>query len=47
MFNVMDLGEFIELLKASSGRPEIIDYNLMQRFKWGMESKSIHIKGKY
>ena len=47
MFNVMDLGEFIELLKASSGRPEIIDYNLMQRFKWVMESKSIHIKGKY
>ncbi len=45
-FHIMDLREFIELLKASSGIPEIIDYNLMQRCEWQMKSHSIHIKGK-
>ena len=47
MFNIMDLGEFIELLKASYGRPEIVDYNLMQRFRCLMEKHSIHVKGRY
>lgn len=47
MFNIMDLGEFIELLKASSGRPEIVDYNLMQRFRCLIEKHSIHVKGRY
>jgi len=47
MFNIMDFGEFIELLKASSGKPEIIDYNLMQRWKCLMKNHSIHVKGTY
>lgn len=44
MFHIMDLGEFIELLKASSGQPEIMDYNLMQRWKTLMENHSIYVK---
>ncbi len=47
MFHIIDFNEFVELLKASSGKPEIIDYNLMQRWKCLMENHSIHIKGTY
>ncbi len=46
IFNIMDFREFIELLKASSGRPEIIDYNLRLRFEWVKDKHSICIRGK-
>lgn len=45
MFHIMDLKEFIELLKASSGIPEIVDCNLMKRFECLMKNHSIHVEG--
>lgn len=45
-FNVLDLRELMTIIKQSSGRPEIIDYNLMQRCKMCMENHEIFIRGK-
>lgn len=44
-FHLLDLREFITLLKQSSGDPKLIDYNLMQRCKLFYEKKSVHIRG--
>ena len=44
-FHLLDLREFITLLKQSSGDPKLIDYNLMQRCKLFYEKKSVHISG--
>ena len=44
-FHLLDFSEFITLLKQSSGNPELIDYNLMNRFKLFLEKKSVFIKG--
>ena len=44
-FHLLDFSEFITLLKQSSGKPELIDYNLMNRFKLFLEKKSVFIKG--
>jgi hypothetical protein len=43
-FHLFDLLELIELLKASNGKPELFDYNLMQRCKKFAEVGSIHIR---
>lgn len=43
-FHILDLLEFITLLKQSSGDPKLIDYNLMQRCKLCFEKQSIHIR---
>ena len=44
-FHILDLREFITLLKQGSGEPKLIDYNLMQRCKLCMEKKSILVRG--
>lgn len=44
-FHILDLREFITLLKQSSGNPILMDYNLMQRCNLCFEKKSIHIRG--
>lgn len=44
-FNVLDLRELVTIVKQSSGKPEIIDYNLMQRCKVCMENQEIFIRG--
>ncbi|MCI9038577.1 MAG: hypothetical protein HFJ29_01645 [Clostridia bacterium] len=44
-FHILDLSEFIELLKASCGNPKIVDCNLMKRWELSMEKHTIHIKG--
>lgn len=44
-FHLLDLREFITLLKQSSGDPRLIDYNLMQRCRLFMEKKSVFIRG--
>lgn len=44
-FHLLDLRELIALLKASSGRAEILDYNLMQRCKFCMEKNTVLIRG--
>lgn len=44
-FQVIDLGEFITLLKQSSGTPQLIDINLFERFKFFVEKKSVFISG--
>lgn len=43
-FNLIDLREFITLLKGSSGRAELLDYNLMERCKSFVKSGTIHIR---
>jgi hypothetical protein len=43
-FNLMDLREFISLLKSSPGKPELIDYNLMERCKFFLKHKSVFIR---
>lgn len=45
-FHLLDLREFIALLKGSSGKAELIDYNLIHRFKLFVEKGSIHIRSK-
>ena len=42
--NLLDLREFIALLKGSSGKATLLDYNLMQRCKVFAENGSIHIR---
>ena len=45
LFHLLDLREFITLLKQSSGDPKLIDYNLFERCKIFMEKKSVLIRG--
>jgi hypothetical protein len=42
--HLLDLREFISLLKGSSGKAELLDYNLMMRWKLFMEKESIFIR---
>lgn len=44
-FHLLDLREFITLLKQSSGDPKLIDYNLFERCKFFLEKKSVFIRG--
>ncbi len=43
-FNLLDFRELITLLKGSSGKPELFDYNLLERCKAFVECKSVHIR---
>lgn len=43
-FNLLDLSEFITLLKGSSGKIELLDYNLIERCKSFVENGSVHIR---
>lgn len=43
-FHLLDLREFIAILKGSSGKAELFDYNLMQRCKLCVEESSIFIR---
>lgn len=45
LFHLLDLREFITLLKQSSGDPKLIDYNLLERCKFFVEKKSVFIRG--
>jgi hypothetical protein len=45
-FHVLDLSELIMLLKCSSGKAHLLDYNLMQRCKRFADTKSIHIRSR-
>lgn len=42
-FQLLDLRELIRLLKASSGKPELLDYNLMERWKL-LFAEGVHIR---
>jgi len=44
--HVMDLAEFILLLKASSGKKEVFDYNLMKRFEQWVQHRTIHMRSR-
>ncbi|MEX2491668.1 MAG: hypothetical protein WD425_07885 [Nitrospirales bacterium] len=44
--HVMDLAEFILILKASSGKKEVFDYNLMKRFEQWVQHKTIHMRSR-
>lgn len=44
-FHLLDMREFIVLLKQSSGDPNLVDYNLMERCKLFIEKKSVFIRG--
>lgn len=46
-FHLLDLCEFIALLKGSSGKAELFDYNLMQRCKLFWEKRSIFIRSEF
>lgn len=43
-FHLLDLRELIALLKESSGKAELFDYNLMQRCKLFVEKQSVFIR---
>ena len=43
-FHLIDLREFIELLKGSSGDPHLLDYNLMKRCELFWKVKSVFIR---
>ena len=43
-FHLLDLREFIVLLKGSSGKAPLLDYNLMERCKVFAENGSVHIR---
>lgn len=43
-FHLLDLRELIALLKGSSGKAELLDYNLMKRCALFIEKKSIFIR---
>lgn len=45
-FHVLDLRELVILLKASSGKPELLDYNLMQRCERFVDTGTIHIRSR-
>ena len=44
LFHLLDLQEFISLLKGSSGKPELLDYNLIKRCELFLEKKSVFIR---
>jgi hypothetical protein len=44
--HVMDLAEFILILKTSSGKKEVFDYNLMKRFEKWVEHQTIHMRSR-
>ncbi|NVE90572.1 nuclease-related domain-containing protein [Vreelandella titanicae] len=46
-FHVFDLREFIMILKGSFGRPELVDYNLIERFKVFLSKRSVHIRSQH
>lgn len=43
-FHLLDFREFIALLKVSSGRSDLLDYNLMERYEIFIQCKSVHIR---
>jgi hypothetical protein len=43
-FNILDLQELVFLLKTCSGKPELLDYNLMERTKKFIKCQSVHIR---
>jgi hypothetical protein len=43
-FHLLDLREFIALLKGSSGKVELLDYNLMERCKIFVDKQSVFIR---
>jgi hypothetical protein len=43
-FHLLDLREFISLLKGSSGKPELLDYNLIKRFELFADKRTVHIR---
>ena len=45
-FHLLDLREFIALLKGSSGKAELLDYNLMERCKLFAEKGSVQIRSR-
>lgn len=45
-FQLMDLREFITLLKISSGQAEIFDFNLMERCKSFVRCRSVHLRSR-
>lgn len=45
-FHLLDFKELIALLKGSSGSPELLDYNLMERCKTFIQCKSVHIRSR-
>ncbi len=46
-FQILDLREFIKILKASSSDARIIDANLLLRWKEMIKKHTIHIRGEY
>lgn len=44
LFHLLDLREFIALLKGSSGKAELLDYNLLERCKLFMNKQSVFIR---
>jgi len=44
LFHLLDLREFIALLKGSAGKAELLDYNLIERCKLFVEKRSIFIR---
>ena len=45
-FHLLDLREFIALLKGSSGEAGRLDYNLMKRWEMFVETGSVHIRSR-
>jgi hypothetical protein len=45
-FHLLDLREFILLLKGSSGKSHLLDYNLIERYKVFIKNGSIHIRSR-
>ncbi|GAB6069941.1 hypothetical protein JCM30760_10380 [Thiomicrorhabdus hydrogeniphila] len=43
-FHLLDFRELIALLKGSSGRAELLDYNLIERCKSFIQCRSVHIR---
>lgn len=44
-FHLLDLNEFINLLKGSSGNPRLFDSNLLARFELFWKAKNVFIRG--
>lgn len=45
-FHLLDLREFIMLLKGSSGKAPVFDYNLIERCKAFVQNGSVHIRSR-
>jgi hypothetical protein len=45
-FHVLDLSELVYLLKASGGKSELLDYNLMRRCQAFVDNRSVHLRCK-